>query len=118
MSMIDRRIFTTLLAGGVAAPSLSSRLAWGQERQGKGQIVYYSGVAGELTPYGMDVDNATLTKRSTVTLLANIQYAWPHPSKQYFYVVSSGGGPAVASDRNFANAFRIDPATGALAPHG
>ena len=114
--MIDRRIFTTLLAGGVAAPSLS-RLAWGQESQGKGRIVYYSGVAGELTLYGMDVDNATLTKRSTVTLPANIQYAWPHPSKQFFYVVSSGGGPGLASDRNFANAFRIDQA-GALTPHG
>jgi 6-phosphogluconolactonase len=113
--MIDRRVFTTLLAGGVAAPSLSSRLAWGQ---GRSQIVYYSGVAGELTLYGMDVDNATLTKRSTVTLPANIQYAWPHPSKQYFYVVSSGGGPGIASDRNFANAFRIDPTTGALTPHG
>jgi 6-phosphogluconolactonase (cycloisomerase 2 family) len=113
--MMDRRMFTTLLAGGIAAPSLSSRLAFGQ---GKNQVVYYSGVAGELTLYGMDVDNATLTKRSTVTLPANIQYAWPHPSKQYFYLVSSGGGPAVASDRNFANAFRIDPATGALTPHG
>jgi 6-phosphogluconolactonase len=113
--MMDRRMFTTLLAGGIAAPSLSSRLAFGQ---GRSQVVYYSGVAGELTLYGMDVDNATLTKRSTVTLPANIQYAWPHPSKQYFYVVSSGGGPAVASDRNFANAFRIDPATGALSPHG
>ena len=114
--MMDRRIFTTLLAGGVAAPSLS-RLAWGQESQGKGRIVYYSGVAGELTLYGMDVDNATLTKRSAVTLPANIQYAWPHPSKQFFYVVSSGGGPGLASDRNFANAFRIDQA-GALTPHG
>jgi 6-phosphogluconolactonase len=115
--MIDRRIFTTLLAGGVVAPSLSSRIASGQESQGKGRIVYYSGVAGELTLYGMDVDNATLTKRSTVALPANIQYAWPHPSKQYFYVASSGGGPGAASDRNFANAFRIDQA-GALVPHG
>jgi 6-phosphogluconolactonase (cycloisomerase 2 family) len=109
--MMDRRMFTTLLAGGIAAPSLA-------RAQAKNQVVYYSGVAGELTLYGMDVDSATLTKRSTVTLPANIQYAWPHPSKQYFYVVSSGGGPAVASDRNFANAFRIDPATGALTPHG
>ena len=69
---MDRRMFTTLLAGGVAAPSLSSRLAFGQ---GKSQIVYYSGVATELTLYGMDVDNTTLTKRGTVTLPANIQYA-------------------------------------------
>src|SRR3989441_2292493 len=66
----------------------------------------------------MDVDEASLVKRNTVSLPANIQYAWPHPSRQYFYVVSSGGGPGVASDKNFANAFHIDPATGVLTPHG
>jgi 6-phosphogluconolactonase (cycloisomerase 2 family) len=66
----------------------------------------------------VNVEDDTLTKRSTVTLPGNVQYAWPHPSRQYFYVVSSGGGPGVASDKNFANAFRIDPATGALTPHG
>src|SRR5712672_2957470 len=63
-------------------------------------------------------EDATLEKRGAVTLPANVQYAWPHPSKQYFYVVSSGGGPGVASDKNFANTFQIDPATGALTPHG
>ena len=68
--------------------------------------------------YGMNVEKATLEKGGTVTLPANVQYAWPHPSKPYLYVVSSGGGPGVASDRNFANAFQIDRATGALTPHG
>ena len=49
---------------------------------------------------------------------ANIQYAWPHPSRKYFYIVSSNGGPGVAGDKHYANAFRIDPASGALTPHG
>src|SRR6202163_1782030 len=114
--MIDRRIFTTLLAGGVAAPSLSPRLSWGQAA--KSRTVFYTSVGGEFTLYGMDIEGATLAKSGSVTLPANVQYAWPHPSKQYLYIASSGGGPGVASDRNFSNAFRIDPATGALAPHG
>jgi len=49
----------------------------------------------DLTLYEIDVDGAALTKRNTVTLPANIQYAWAHPSRQYFYVVSSNGGPGV-----------------------
>src|SRR5580700_2765750 len=111
-TMMDRRAFTTLLAGGVAAP-LSPRLSFGEGAASR--TVFYSGVATELTLYGVDVDNATLSKRNSVMLPANIQYAWEHPSKKHFYVVSSGGGPGVASDTNFANAFRIDAATGALA---
>jgi 6-phosphogluconolactonase len=114
--MIDRRLFTTLLAGGVAAPSLSPRLSWGQAA--KSRTVFYTSVGGEFTLYGMDTEGATLAKSGSVTLPANVQYAWPHPSKQYLYIASSGGGPGVASNRNFSSAFRIDPATGALQPHG
>jgi len=65
-----------------------------------------------------DLDGDALVKRSSVTLPANIQYAWPHPSRKYFYVVSSNGGPGVAGDTHFASALRIDPASGALSPHG
>jgi 6-phosphogluconolactonase (cycloisomerase 2 family) len=114
--MIDRRTFTTLLAGSVAAPSLSSGAARAQGAKGK--TVFYSSVGGDLTLYGMDVDNATLTKQGTVTVPANIQYAWPHPSKPFFYVASSLGGPGVSSNTNFAHAFRMDQATGALTQHG
>jgi 6-phosphogluconolactonase (cycloisomerase 2 family) len=110
--MIDRRTFTTLLAGTVAAPNMS----WGQGANGK--TVYFASVGPELTLYSMDVDGASLTKVNTVTLPANVQYAWPHPNKQFFYVVSSGGGPGVPSTTNFANAFKLDPNTGALTPHG
>jgi 6-phosphogluconolactonase len=113
--MIDRRMLTTLLAGVAAAPGLT-RLAWGQGA--KSQAVFYAAVGPDLTLYGVNAEDATLTKRNTVTLPGNVQYAWPHPSRQFFFVVSSGGGPGVASDTNFANAFRIDPATGALTPHG
>ena len=110
--MINRRTFGALLAGAVAAP----RSAWSQSVTAK--TVYYAGVGPELSLYDIDVAEAALQKRSTVTLPANVQYAWPHPSKRYLYVVSSSGGPGVAGDKHVANAFRVDPASGALAPHG
>jgi 6-phosphogluconolactonase len=114
-TMIDRRTFTTLLVGGIAAPGVS--LA----QSSRAKNVFYASVGPELTLYRVDADEAALVKRDTVSTPANIQYAWPHPSKQYLYVVSSNGGPGsagVAGDKHFANAFRIDPATGALTPHG
>jgi len=111
--MMDRRTFVMLLAGSIEAP----RLSWGKGAT-TGRTMFYASVGGDLTHYSTDVDDASLVKRNTVTLPANIQYAWPHPSKQYLYIVSSGGGPGIASNQNFAHAFRIDPATGALTPHG
>jgi 6-phosphogluconolactonase len=114
--MIDRRKFTTLLGGAVVAPALLPGPSWGEAA--KSRTVLYSAVGPDLTLYGMGVDDATLVKRNTVTLPANIQYAWPHPSKQYLYVVSSNRTPRFVGDKNFAHAFRIDAATGTLAPHG
>src|SRR5260370_14009543 len=114
--MIDGRMLTPLLASAAVAPAHSSRPSWAQAAKSK--AVFYASVGSELTLYGMNVEDATLDKRGAVTLPANVQYAWPHPSKQYLYVVSSGGGPGVAGDKNFANAFQIDPATGALPPPG
>jgi 6-phosphogluconolactonase (cycloisomerase 2 family) len=112
--MMKRREFAMLLAGSIAAP----RLFRSQEAKTKRKTVFFSAVGGDLTLYSMDIDTASLTKGSTVTVPVNIQYAWPHPSSRYFYVVASSGGPGVASDRNFAYAFRIDPATGVLGAHG
>ena len=114
--MIDRRTFTTLLAGAAAAPGLSPGLSWGADA--KGNAVFYASIGPELTLYGLDVEGAALTKRGSVKVPANIQYAWSHPSGKYFYIVSSNGGPNVTGDRHYANAFRIDPQSGALAAHG
>ena len=82
------------------------------------KTVLYSSVGPELDLYDIDFADAALQRRGAVTLPANVQYAWPHPSKRYLYVVSSNGGPGLAGDRHLASAFRIDPATGVLAPHG
>src|SRR5216683_5134969 len=110
--MINRRTFSALLAGTVAAPNR----AWSQQVTAK--TAFYASTGPELTLFDVDVGDGALQKRSTVTLPANVQYAWPHPSKRYLYVVSSSGGPGVAGTTHLANAFRVDPVSGALSPHG
>src|SRR4029453_11573364 len=114
--MITDRTFTTLLAGmaGVAA---APRLPWSQTAMPK--TVLYTSVGPELTLFDLDFTDAALAKRGAVTLPANIQYAWPHPSTHYFYVVSSNGGPGVIpGDTHLASAFRVDPGSRPFTPHG
>jgi 6-phosphogluconolactonase len=82
------------------------------------KTVYYASIGPELALYDIDVDGATLTKRNSVTLPANIQYVWPHPSRRHLYAVSSNGGPGITGDKHFANALVVEPATGTLRVHG
>jgi 6-phosphogluconolactonase len=84
----------------------------------RSKTVYYASIGPELALYDIDVDGAALIKRGAVTLPANIQYVWPHPSRRTLYAVSSNGGPQVVGDTHRANALTIDPATGALQIHG
>jgi 6-phosphogluconolactonase (cycloisomerase 2 family) len=85
-----------------------------------GKTVFYQGVGPTLSRYDIDVDEATLTLRDSVTIAgANVQYVWPHPSKKYLYVVSSNGGPGtIPGTKHVATAFRIEPDTGTLRFHG
>jgi 6-phosphogluconolactonase (cycloisomerase 2 family) len=80
--------------------------------------VYYASVGPLLKVFEVDVEGAQLRESGAITLPANIQYAWQHPSRRFLYVVSSNGGPGSPGDKHFANAFVIDPATGNLRPHG
>ncbi len=82
------------------------------------KTVFYASVGPVLTLYDLDIENATIEKRGTLTLPANIQYLWPHPSRCWAYVVSSSGGPGIAGDVHFASALAIDPATGEVKLHG
>src|SRR5258706_13534228 len=120
MGMLNRRNFTALL-GATALPgaALSSRNAWAAET-----VPFYASVGPLLKLYNLDVAAAELTPVSSVTLPANLQYAWPHPSRKLLYVAASnsqpGSGPmgAVGGDKNhYALAFRVD-ADGTLTPHG
>src|SRR5258707_15335223 len=114
--MIDRRTFASFMAGSLVVPSFSLAPSWGQTK--RNGAASYSGIGNKLTRYAVDVGKAELARQDTVTLPANIQYAWQHPSKRFFYFVSSGGGPGASSDTNFSSAFRVDLASGALASHG
>jgi 6-phosphogluconolactonase len=114
--IVNRRTFSTLLAGAIAAP----RLAFAQA---KVNCAFYSGVGGQLTHFEVDFDAATLTKRAAVTLPGGIQYAWPHPSRRYLYVATSTGGigiapvPGYPPDQHYLVAFRVTP-LGELSLHG
>src|SRR5262249_33121538 len=90
-------------------------VAWGEGVK----TSYYASVGPELSWFDIDVAEAALMRRGAVTLPANVQYVWLHPSRQYLYAVSSNGGPGlIPGDKHLASPFRIDPAPGTLAPHG
>jgi 6-phosphogluconolactonase len=82
------------------------------------RTVYYASIGPELALFDMDIEAASLTRRSAVMLPAKVQYVWPHPSRRQLYAVSSNGGPGVAGDKHYADALAIDAASGALRPHG
>jgi 6-phosphogluconolactonase len=82
------------------------------------RTMYYASIGPRLRVFDVDIEGAALTERGAITLPANIQYVWAHPSRPTLYAVSSNGGPGVAGDKHRANALAVDPATGALRPHG
>src|ERR1700730_1474889 len=114
--IVDRRTFSAMLAGTIVVPRTTFA-------QAKDRSAFYSGVGGQLTQYEVDFDAATLTKRASVSLPGGIQYAWPHPSRRYLYVVTSSGGvgiapvPGYAPNEHYLMAFRVAP-SGELSPHG
>lgn len=81
----------------------------------------YASVGPELTHYDVDIEKAELTRRDTITLPANIHYAWPHISGRYLYVASSDSDAGIGGfvgTNHYISALRIDPASGDLSPHG
>jgi 6-phosphogluconolactonase len=112
--MFSRRTFLSLAAGSIAAPGLSSA------QPASNKIALYANVGPDLTHYDVDVAGAELIKRATVTLPASVQYAWPHASRRYLYVATSSSAPGsgTAGTEHHVTAFSIDPASGALTPHG
>ncbi|HCE02905.1 MAG TPA: 3-carboxymuconate cyclase [Acidobacteria bacterium] len=113
-TVLTRRIFLSLVAGSVAA----SRFAFAQPASQKTAL--YANVGPDLTHYDVDVAGAALIRQSTVTLPARVQYAWPHVSRRYLYVASSSSAPGYGQTgtEHHISAFRIDPTSGALTPHG
>src|SRR3989441_5117873 len=112
--MSTRRAFLSLVASSFAAP----QFAVAQQEARK--VALYANVGADLTQYDVDVAGAALTRRATVSLLAGVQYAWPHASRRYLYVAtsSSASGYGPAGTEHHVTAFRIDPTSGALTRHG
>src|SRR5712691_8142565 len=114
MPMVNRRTFLSLVAGSLAAPR------WSVAQPASPKVALYANVGADLTHYDVDVAGAALSKRETVTLPASVQYAWPHVSRRYLYVATSSSAPGygTAGTEHHVTALRIDPASGALTPHG
>ena len=83
-------------------------------------LALYASVGPVITRYGVDVEAAELTRRESVSVAENVQYAWPHVSGRFLYVASSdsASGLGPVGDRHAVTAFAIDPATGELTQHG
>jgi 6-phosphogluconolactonase len=103
-AMLDRRTFAGLL-GAAALPGTA---------QARTTLPFYASAGPSLTLYDLDTGAASLTARSSVTLPANLQYAWPHPSRKFLYVIASNGQPpsgpagvAGSDKRHYAFAFKV-----------
>jgi len=125
LSLLTVTAFSLILAG-IAETQTKPENKEGGKTSGSGKVALYAAVGEELTRYDVDVDAATLVRRSVLTLPANVQEVAQHPSKKYLYVAWSNGGPsnlpqgvaAPSGSQHGISAFRIDPSTGALLPHG
>jgi 6-phosphogluconolactonase len=84
------------------------------------ETVLYASVGADLIHFTIDVPAGTLTRRGTVSVPANVQYVWPHASRRFLYAASSdsASGMGLPGINHHVSAFRIDPASGALSPHG
>jgi len=84
----------------------------------------YAGVGEELITFGLDVDRATLTRRSSLMLPGFVQEAWSSSRTPFLYIAWSNGGASYngtgvepRGDRHGITAFRVD-ADGALHQQG
>jgi 6-phosphogluconolactonase len=85
------------------------------------RVALYASVGPELTHYDVDVEAATLTRRNTVALPANVHYCWPHASRPILYAASSDSASGVGGfvgSNHYVTALAIDPASGALSRLG
>jgi 6-phosphogluconolactonase len=115
---MNRRTFNIGLA--TAAASSLVGCATGAGTDGRRRTVLYQSVGQQFTHWDVDVEGAALTRRASLTMPSNVQYAWPHPSRQYLYVstsdAASGNAPNPGTVHRLC-AVSVD-ASGALKMHG
>src|ERR1700757_5014981 len=114
--MITRTLVVVSAIGIVASLPTAASLPSAAGSAKRSEV--YASVGAELTQYDVDVENASLTQRGSVTLPGYVQEAWPHPSKPLLYVAWSNGGPSYArafgagapgGSRHGITAFKVDP---------
>ncbi|SDF37116.1 lactonase family protein [Sporomusa acidovorans] len=89
--------------------------------QMQSEIAVYTSLGEELSRYELDVPNATLTKKGSIRLAANVQFAAFHPNGHYLYVVSSNAGNGTlgaAGNTHLLSVFKIDKTNGGLQAYG
>lgn len=116
--MLNRRDLCAGLTTSLAAAWPGSALA------AAAPLPFYTSLGTSLILHDLDVAQAMLRVKNSVTLPANLQYAWPHPSRRFLYVVASNGQPpsgptgAAGADKgHYAIAFKVG-AGGQLTEHG
>ncbi len=111
--MTTRRNFLSAVSATAASVTVP-RFA---NAAGARKLVLYANTGRTLMQFDVDVENATLTQRGSVSTPGGIvQYCWPHRNRQYLYAASSSN-VAGATDHS-VTAYKIDPATGALTQVG
>lgn len=108
---MDRRHFNAALAGLSLMPTAARAQAMQH---------FYASVGPTLTCYRLDGATAALVPGASVTLPANVQYAWPDPARRFLYVAASNnkpGGLDPEAGGHCLQAFRIG-ADGALTAMG
>lgn len=86
-----------------------------------GKTFVYSSLDAELSRYELDLENASLTKKGSVTMPANVQFAVAHPSGRFLYVISSNAGNGTfgaKGDKHLLSVIKIDQNSGALEAYG
>ena len=116
--MLNRRGLNAGIAVSLAGAS------WPVKGWAQSALSFYASLGPNLILYDLDVTAASLSRRTRVSLPANLQYAWPHPSRHFLYVMASNGQPpsgptgAAGADKNhYAIAFKAG-ADGRLTEHG
>src|SRR5262245_61806465 len=119
MPHASRFIIQTVIAA-MAFATVSAQ----QAANAPAKVELYAGVGEELITFDVNVERASLTRRSSLTLPGFVQEAWASTRSPFIYVAWSNGGSSYAGtgieprgDQHGVTAFRID-AGGVLRQHG
>jgi 6-phosphogluconolactonase len=107
--------------GAFAADRSDQQVIGGNSKAGtarSGKALVYAALGPELRDYELDLDGATLEEKSSVTLPADIQAGYAHPSGRDIVIAWSDGTNVSAGTHHGLSLFRIDPMSAALSRRG